>query len=153
MNSKSIRPTSTANTIDLISINAWMFGGGEQHGVFWRGWSGWRRPVDSNHCLTSAAGQKLNGKVGQVLNANPNEDGRLQIKIDGDASRGKLIKETNIIDVPRHELVKTCRLSARGEDSNCLHKVLLFPKDHSMFTNCNPKGDYPVMTLWDCRLP
>lgn len=53
--------------------------------------------------------------------------------------------------MPRHELVKTCRLSARGEDSNCLHKVLLFPKDHSMFTNCNPKGDSPVMAL--CGLP
>eukprot|EP00573_Skeletonema_grethae_P001285 CAMPEP_0201687258 /NCGR_PEP_ID=MMETSP0578-20130828/1398_1 /ASSEMBLY_ACC=CAM_ASM_000663 /TAXON_ID=267565 /ORGANISM="Skeletonema grethea, Strain CCMP 1804" /LENGTH=229 /DNA_ID=CAMNT_0048171399 /DNA_START=126 /DNA_END=815 /DNA_ORIENTATION=+ len=101
--------------------------------------------------LTSAAGQKLNGKVGQVLNASPNSDGRLQVKIDGDVSSGKLIKETNITDVPRNELVQTCRLFARGEGSSAQHKVLLFPKDHSMFTNCNPKGDSPVMAL--CGLP
>jgi len=102
--------------------------------------------------LTSAAGQKLNGKVGQVLNTTPNnEDGRLQVKIDGDTSSGKLIKEANITDVPRNELVKTCRLSARGEGSVLEHKVLLFPKDYSMFTNCNPKGDSPVMAR--CGLP
>lgn len=132
----------------LISISVWMFGGKrvEVNGVVEGG--RWIRITG----LTSAAGQKLNGKIGQVLNENPNQDGRIQVKIDGDASRGKLIKVTNITDIPRDELVQTCRLAARGEDTDCHpHKVLLFPKDHSMFSTCNPKGDSPVMAL--CGLP
>lgn len=72
--------------------------------------------MGSNHRIASSAGQQLNGKVGQVLNAAPNEDARLlQVKIDGDARSGNLIKEANITDVPRDKLVKTCRLSAKGE--------------------------------------
>lgn len=101
--------------------------------------------------LQSAAGEKLNGKVGQLLNETQNADGRFQIKIDGDTSKVKLIKATNFIPVPRDELVKTCRLSARGEDTITEHKVLLFPADHSMFTTCNLNGNVPVMKL--CGLP
>ena len=98
--------------------------------------------------LQSPAGQKLNGKVGQVLNETPKE-GRHPIQVDG-MRDGKMIKETNFIDVPRGELVKVCRLPARGEGAVVdteQPKCLLFPRDHSMFTECNPSGNSPVMNL------
>jgi len=107
--------------------------------------------------LTSSSGQLLNGKVGQVLNDEPNADGRFQILIDG-YSKAKLIKASNFDDVPRNDLVKTCRFMAMGEGwGNFVkqkgigevgfHKVLLFPRDHSMFTKCFRGGNVPVMRL------
>jgi len=107
--------------------------------------------------LKSSSGQVLNGRVGQVLNNEANADGRFQILIDG-YSKGKLIKASNIDDVPRNDLVKTCRISAKGEGCGWgkfqtgigeidFHKVLLFPRDHSMFTECVRGGNVPVMRL------
>lgn len=100
--------------------------------------------------LQSPAGQKLNGKVGQVLNEQPTSNGRFQIKIDGDKSQGKEIKPTNFVNVSRDELVKVCRLPAHGEGDVVdteQPKCLLFPKDHSMFTKCSPKGNSSVMEM------
>ena len=62
--------------------------------------------------LQSPAGQKLNGKVGQVLNEQPTSNGRFQIKIDGDKSQVKEIKPTNFVNVSSDDLVKVCRLPA-----------------------------------------
>jgi len=95
--------------------------------------------------LQSPTGQKLNGKVGQVLNEKSDADDRFQIKIDGDAAKGKMLKAANFVDVPRDELVKTCRLPAIGE--RAVPEVLLFPRDHSMFTKCSPRGNAPVPAL------
>lgn len=97
--------------------------------------------------LKSASGKKLNGKVGQVLSEESTEDGRYQIKIDGDASKGKLIKRLNFFDISRDEMVKTIQIAAKGERVTAEHKVLLFPRHHSMFEECSPRGNVPVMLL------
>lgn len=100
--------------------------------------------------LQSSNGRKLNGKVGQILKEETTEDGRFPCKIDGDSlCKGKLIKASNLLDVPRDEMVKTYRLPARGEGP--VDKTLLFPKSHSMFTQCSPNGNAPAFTL--CGYP
>ena len=43
-------------------------------------WGRWVRIIG----LQSAVGQKLNGKVGQVLNEEANDEGRYPIQIDGE---------------------------------------------------------------------
>ena len=47
-------------------------------------------------------------------------------------------------------MVQTCRLAASGEEGKV--KVLLFPKDHSMFHKCPKTGNAPVMNLVGCPL-
>lgn len=98
--------------------------------------------------LQSIAGMMLNGKVGQLLDNNMNQDGRFPVQIDG-LTEGKLIKKSNLTNVTNQELVKTYRIPSRGEDS--MHKVILFPKNHSMFTECSPNGNSPALAL--CGLP
>ena len=98
--------------------------------------------------LQSIAGLMLNGKVGQLLDNNTNQDGRFPVQIDG-VTEVKLIKKANLTNVPNQELVKAYRIPSRGE--NVRHKVVLFPKNHSMFTECSPNGNSPALAL--CGLP
>jgi len=109
--------------------------------------------------LQSEAGQKLNNKVAQVLKKDKASAGRYLLSIDGldqiDGTKGKSIKDENFVDIPREELVQVCRLPAYGESSVVdvqQPKVLLYPKDHSMFTTCNPEGNCSVMAMVEVPL-
>lgn len=48
-------------------------------------------------------------------------------------------------------MVKTYRLAAKGKGLHKVNKNLLFPKRHSMFTKCDPRGNAPPFIL--CGLP
>lgn len=98
--------------------------------------------------LQSAAGQKLNGKVGQVLSEEPNKEDRYQILIDGQ-TKGLLVKSSNFIDVPMKDMVETYRIPCTGDKAQRAN--LLFPKTHSMFTECSPNGNCPALAL--CGVP
>ena len=110
--------------------------------------------------LQSEAGQKLNHKVAKVLKKDKAAAGRYLLSIDGldqiDGTKGKSIKDENFVDIRREELVQVCRLPAYGESSVVdvqQPKVLLYPKDHSMFTtSCNPEGNCPVMNMVEVPL-
>ena len=67
-----------------------------------------------------------------MLSEESTADDRYQIKIDGDTSKGKLIKGLNFVDITRDKMVKTIPIAAKDERVNAEHKVLLFPRDHSM---------------------
>lgn len=98
--------------------------------------------------LTSDVGKGLNGKVGQVLNETPTNnknEGRYPILIDGQ-KKAKLIKQENFENIQLDEMVQTCRIASKGESSvGFFIDTLLFPKDHSMFHQCNPNGNSRVM--------
>lgn len=93
--------------------------------------------------LQSTSGQALNGRVGQLLKKELNEDGRYAVEVDG-VKGGKLLKKSNLVDVQPEDLVQTYLLPD--------HKVQLYPKYHSMFTECNPNGNAPALALCDCPL-
>ena len=98
--------------------------------------------------LQSAVGQKLNGKVGQLLVKKLNDEGRYAIQIDCE-KEGKVIKESNIQAVTPKEMVKTYRLACNREGLRS-RKIILFPKSHSMF-QCDRRGNALVLAL--CGLP
>jgi hypothetical protein len=98
------------------------------------------------HGLQSEAGKKLNGRVGLVLQEELNDQGRYQVQVDG--IKGiKLIQPANLTDLTNDELVRTYRIPAQGEGET--HQVVLFPKNHSMFTSM--KDNSPALAL--CGVP
>ena len=67
--------------------------------------------------LKSAGGKILNGKVGQVLSEESTADDRYQIKIDGDTSKGKLIKGLNFVAGVYTSLLKSLNVPASSNFS------------------------------------
>jgi hypothetical protein len=63
--------------------------------------------------MLSIAGLKLNGNVDQLLDHNKNKYGRIPVQIDG-VTEGRLIKQSNLTNVPNQDLVKTYRVPSRG---------------------------------------
>mmetsp|Transcript_8655 Transcript_8655/g.20211 ORF Transcript_8655/g.20211 Transcript_8655/m.20211 type:complete len:222 (-) Transcript_8655:24-689(-) len=93
--------------------------------------------------LQSAAGQKLNGRLGKLLKKRPNDDGRFPVEIDDPSFRGagKLLKEVNLQRLTREDLCQTYLLPD--------HKIQFWPRMHSMFTLCDVRGNSPVLAICD----
>ena len=73
--------------------------------------------------LKSEVGQKLNGRVGEIM-VKENKDGRLGVEVDGGAGR-KLLKKENCLPISENDLV-SCYLLPD-------HILLWYPKRFEPF--------------------
>ncbi|KAL3916816.1 MAG: hypothetical protein SGARI_007872, partial [Bacillariaceae sp.] len=101
--------------------------------------------------LQSETGKTMNGKLGKVLTSKPNENGRHQVQVGG-SSDVKLLKEANLVEVPKSDLVQVLRVSCCGEKEGGEESLesFVFPKQHYMFQG-RPQGICPFAAL--CGFP
>ena len=99
--------------------------------------------------LQSEAGAKLNGKVGSVV-GTPNGHGRIPVVVDGADGKTKLIKPENTAQIDNAELAQVCRISASGEHRPV--EVLLYPRDHTLFSSSASGSACKVMSQCDVPL-
>lgn len=99
------------------------------------------------HSLISAAGQELNGKIGKVA-TDKLRDGRFEVHVEW-VGGIKLLKPSNIEDVPEADLVSVQRLPCNGEGLST--EQLLFPREHEMFQEGGAHGNCPAFAL--CGFP